>query len=281
MRIENQPIVVKIVERSDSPIRDLRLHRMAVGMVMRGEMNIYHNDHCTNVPSGSVYLLEEGVHYVDTRCEDGVFEQIVFYISPEMLQQAIVYQTTTYGLTSQTSHICNNCAYHNFLVVAAPAMVSDFFHAVNRNFRHNLLSTTPACQQMKVSELIFTILLGESECLQRRLLLGSDRYKADFVRTVYNNLFTDASVEQLAEQTNRSLTSFKKEFSTHFHSSPHQWFVAQRLHRARILLTTSRMTISEIGAQCAFTNISHFIKLFKRHYKTTPAALRKQLQERK
>jgi AraC-like DNA-binding protein len=40
------------------------------------------------------------------------------------------------------------------------------------------------------------------------------------------------------------------------------------------------MTISEIGAQCAFTNISHFIKLFKRHYKTTPAALRKQLQGR-
>ncbi len=32
---------------------------------------------------------------------------------------------------------------------------------------------------------------------------------------------------------------------------------------------------SEIGVECAFSNISHFIKLFKLRYKETPAAFRR------
>ncbi|MBQ5843935.1 MAG: AraC family transcriptional regulator, partial [Alistipes sp.] len=40
----------------------------------------------------------------------------------------------------------------------------------------------------------------------------------------------------------------------------------------------TNMTISEVGISCAFTNISHFIKLFKQRFHTTPAVLRKNIQ---
>ena len=88
MRMESleQPLIVKITENCDSQIRDLHLKRMAVGMVLRGEMRLYYNDHCTAVSSGKIFLLGEGVHYVDSRCENGLFEQIVFYISATALQ---------------------------------------------------------------------------------------------------------------------------------------------------------------------------------------------------
>jgi AraC-like DNA-binding protein len=49
----------------------------------------------------------------------------------------------------------------------------------------------------------------------------------------------------------------------------------QEEQRAKILLFSTNLTISEIGNQCAFTNISHFIKLFKQRYGDTPAALRR------
>ena len=38
---------------------------------------------------------------------------------------------------------------------------------------------------------------------------------------------------------------------------------------------STNMTISEIGVECAFTNISHFIKLFKQRFDDTPASMRR------
>ena len=272
-----QPLIVKITENCDSQIRDLHLKRMAVGMVLRGEMRLYYNDHCTAVSSGKIFLLGEGVHYVDSRCENGLFEQIVFYISATVLQDAIVTLSAICDVKSRNNHSCEQCAHHNFFVADASGVLIDFFNSVNQNFRRNSIIQSEAYQRMRISELIYHILVGNSDCLKARLLSGADHYKSDFARTVYDNIFTTASIEQLAQQTNRSLTSFKKEFSNQFNSSPHQWLVAQRLHHAKILLTTSQMTISEVGTRCAFTNISHFIKLFKRRYGTTPSAFRKDL----
>ena len=79
----------------------------------------------------------------------------------------------------------------------------------------------------------------------------------------------------LAEQTNRSLTSFKKEFKRLFNAPPHRWIIEQRLDRAKIMLSSTSRTVSEIGAECAFANISHFIKLFKQRYNETPASFRR------
>jgi AraC-like DNA-binding protein len=83
----------------------------------------------------------------------------------------------------------------------------------------------------------------------------------------------------LAELTNRSLTSFKKEFKRLFNASPHRWIVEQRLDRAKIMLASTSRTVSEIGAECAFANISHFIKLFKHRYNETPASFRRKCSQ--
>ena len=88
------------------------------------------------------------------------------------------------------------------------------------------------------------------------------------------SLFPDGSECWLA-QTNRSLTSFKKEFKGIFGMPPHRWIVEKRLERARMLLISTNKTVSEVGTECGFANISHFIKLFKRRFGTTPKTLHK------
>jgi AraC-like DNA-binding protein len=111
--------------------------------------------------------------------------------------------------------------------------------------------------------------------VRRKLVRSTDSSTNLFVNTIYDNIFNDISIEGLAEQTNRSLTSFKKEFRRIFDTSPHHWIIEQRLDRARILLASTSRTVSEIGAECGFSNISHFIKLFKQRYNRTPASYRK------
>ena len=281
MQREESPELLKITECADSGVRSMQLSRMAIGMVVRGEKIIYHNDHSTTIRQGEVYLLQPGIHYIEHRCREGIFEQINFYLSSQLLQQIIVNLTTNYSVSTTSTHKCDHCRHHNFIVTAPTDMLAEFFHSVSRNFRLQSFRDPRISQQMKLSELVLIILSGEDNCLKNRLVSGADRYQTEFIQTVYNNIFTDVSIEQLAEQTNRSLTSFKKEFWSQFHTPPHRWLVEQRLHLAKILLTTTQKTISEIGTECAFTNISHFIKLFKHHYHTTPAALRKELKTEK
>ncbi len=91
---------------------------------------------------------------------------------------------------------------------------------------------------------------------------------------MYDHIFDDISIDELAALCNRSLTSFKKEFKRVFLMPPHQWFIRQRLMHARMLLISTSKSISQIGSECAFPNTSHFIKLFKKEYGMTPATYR-------
>ena len=130
-------------------------------------------------------------------------------------------------------------------------------------------------QRIKLNELIYLLLTEEDGCIRRKVLRSSDTASGQFVNIIYENIFNDVSVEMLAEMTNRSLTSFKKEFKRLFNAPPHKWIVEQRLDRARVMLASTTRTVSEIGAECAFSNISHFIKLFKQRYNETPASFRR------
>ena len=107
-----------------------------------------------------------------------------------------------------------------------------------------------------MTELIYLIASHEDCCIKSKLLSNVDAAKENFEQTVYDHIFKDISIEELSKLTNRSLTSFKKEFRRHFQMPPHKWY------------------ISEIGNECTFPNTSHFIKLFKKEYQMTPATYR-------
>ncbi len=129
-------------------------------------------------------------------------------------------------------------------------------------------------ENIKMTELIYLIASHEDCCLKSKLLSNVDAAKENFEQIVYDHIFKDISIEELSKLTNRSLTSFKKEFRRHFMMPPHKWYIRQRLMHSRLLLISTSKSISEIGNACTFPNTSHFIKLFKKEYQMTPAAYR-------
>ena len=231
-----------------------------------------------NVDSGvfSQDVLDAGFHYEENIMGvNGKFEQITFYISPDTLQQAIFGLNINYGLSFSSRHSCVKCSSLNFVSERADTPLHNFFVGINISLRNSGLLHNDVGQRIKLNELVYLILSGEDGCIRRKVLRSSDIDSGNFVNIIYENVFNDISIEMLAEMTNRSLTSFKKEFRRLFDAPPHRWIIEQRLDRAKILLASTSRTVSEIGAECAFTNISHFIKLFKLRYKETPAAFRR------
>lgn len=269
------PDVVKVVEEESRGVSSIDLSRTAIGYVLKGCKRIYRNDRSIEIASGEMFLLTTGVHYEENIPLEGAFEQVVFYVTSESLQRVIIELNTNYGLAYDATHRCGECQGAECVVACPTTALSDLFQGLNRLLRRNELRENGIGRQIKLNELVYLILTEGSACMRARLLTCSDVVNNHFAREVYNNLFTDLSIEALARKTNRSLTSFKKEFRRQFAEPPHRWFIDQRLQRAKILLFSTNLTISEIGNQCAFTNISHFIKLFKQRYGDTPAALRR------
>lgn len=269
------PTIVKYVEKTHTGIETINLSRYAIAYVLRGRQYIYDGDRRRQIGRGDLLYLGIGRHYLESVPEnDQPFEQIVIYYTPQELQRVLMHLNVTYGLTITNKHSCEKCRNGSFVVAEIGATIRNFFLNTNSYLRDKGSYRDETAENIKMTELIYLLVTQGDGCIRSRLLASVDAAQESFEQVIYEHLFKTVPIETLAEKTNRSLTSFKKEFRRHFNAPPHKWFVKQRLIHSRLLLISTNRSISEIGNECGFPNTSHYIKLFKRAYRMTPAAYR-------
>lgn len=278
----SQPMTVKYVETARNGIQSHTLSRCAIGFVLKGRKYIYDGDKRQVVNRGDIFFLDMGHHYMEDIPENGQqFEQILFYYSPSDLQRVVMNLTMSCSMTVANSHTCENCNTHNHVVESGWSSARNFFIGINNNLHNDSRQQDLTGDILKLAELTYLIMSHEDCCLKNKLLNSIDISKGNFEQVIMDHIFKDVSIEELAEKSNRSLTSFKKEFKRHFRMPPHKWYIQQRLMRSRLLLISTSKSISEIGNECTFPNTSHFIKLFKKEYIFTPASYRHRFSQLK
>lgn len=270
-----EPTIVKYVEKTHTGIETIQLSRYAIAYITRGRQYIYDGDRRRQINRGEILYLGIGRHYIESVPEhDQPFEQILFYYTPEALQRVLMHLSVTYRLSISNKHSCERCRNSAHLVAEAGSVLRNFFLNTNSYLRERGLHHDETANNIKMTELIYLLVTQGDSCIRSRVLASVDSAQENFEQVIYDHLFKPVSIESLAEMTNRSLTSFKKEFRRHFNTPPHKWYVHQRLIHSRLLLISTNKSISEIGHECSFPNTSHYIKLFKRTYNITPAAYR-------
>lgn len=278
--LTRQPSIVKYSQSERMGIQSQMLTRHAVGFVLKGRKLIFYGDVAHEVRHGDLFYLGAGTHYMENIPENNrAFEQIVFYFSPEQLGRCLTLLSVNCGLNISEHHSCDNCRGQKHVVYPAWPAMRGFFSSMNQYIRDGILPGEPTAEIIKMMELIYLIVTNPDCCIQNNLLEHSDILRESFEQIVHNNIFTDASIEDLARETNRSLTSFKKEFKRQFFESPHKWMIKQRLMHARLLLISTGKPIAEVGTECNFPNTSHFIKLFKKEFGLTPSVYRHRHKE--
>ena len=80
-----------------------------------------------------------------------------------------------------------------------------------------------------------------------------------------DNYSLDLSLEQLANYSGRSLSTFNRDFRKAFGTSPQKWIIARRLQSARKMLREGKIQVQDVMADVGFCNLSYF----SRHYKET------------
>ncbi len=120
--------------------------------------------------------------------------------------------------------------------------------------------------------------------LDGRVKVVDEREEERFARVLQYGIEHQATLVELADMCCLSLSTFKRRFRDRMSMSPHEWFVQQRMKLAYRIISEVDISTNELSQLCCFSNASHFITVFKRHYRTTPNRLRRSMmkaQERK
>ncbi|MGI4863512.1 MAG: helix-turn-helix transcriptional regulator [Janthinobacterium lividum] len=125
--------------------------------------------------------------------------------------------------------------------------------------------------KIKMQELLYFLFqeLARREATPARHLHTADVQQLYQVRAaLLASLGTPPSVPALAQAAGLSETKLKQLFRQIFGTSPYDYYQRARLEEAKRLLRSQ--TVSEVGYQLGFTNLSHFARLFEKHHGLTP-----------
>jgi AraC family transcriptional regulator len=93
------------------------------------------------------------------------------------------------------------------------------------------------------------------------------------------DLSGDLSVEALAALAGLSRAHFTRTFREVVGESPHRYVMARRIERAKQLLSTGDLALSEIAQEAGFCSQSHFTRVFRTHLDLTPQQYRLRRRE--
>lgn len=134
---------------------------------------------------------------------------------------------------------------------------------------------------LKVKEII--LLLSQTQNSESIQLILSQLFSPavyTFKQIIEANLFSQLTIEELAQQNNLSVSSFKREFAKIYNDSPANYIKAKKLEKAAELLELSEHRITEIAFDCGFNDLANFTKSFASRYNISPTNYRQKLNNK-
>lgn len=128
---------------------------------------------------------------------------------------------------------------------------------------------------LKLKEIILLLMKTDNHPQVSQIIrsLFSERMFT-FKETVEAYLYTPASIDDLANLTNTSLSTFKREFTKIYKTTPSRYIIDRRIEKVADLLKVSDDAISSIGYSCGFATPAHLTRVFKSKYNKTPSQYR-------
>jgi AraC family transcriptional regulator len=112
--------------------------------------------------------------------------------------------------------------------------------------------------------------------LRGGLPMWRQKHVAEFIE---EHLAEEISLAALAELADLSLYHFARAFKQSFGVPPHSYHMARRMDRARSLLQSPALSVTQIGIQIGFRETSSFTRAFRRFTGLTPTEYRRHRED--
>lgn len=127
--------------------------------------------------------------------------------------------------------------------------------------------------QIKVQELLYLLFkkLSARENIPHQNINNADAARLLHIRNeIISDLSTPPVLHELAQIAAMSETKLKQLFKQSFGDTIYNYYQRARMEEAAFLLKQGRRSVAEAGYELGFSNLSHFSRLFEKHYGLTP-----------
>lgn len=222
---------------------------------------------------GQCLFVKKGAHIIE-QVFDATFCLIVFFVSDDFITHTLRDHQPGKPVSTQSGNI-PAVAY-----IDADNSLHAFFNSIATYFMDHQ-EVNKSLLELKFRELILNVAgnpRNETVTSYFHSLVANNAGET-MRKTMEENFQYNLRIEDYARICGRSLSAFKRDFETHFSTTPGKWLLTRRLQHARILIHTSEKSISEIAFESGFENTSHFSRTFKQYYGYPPTGLRHRKDE--
>jgi transcriptional regulator GlxA family with amidase domain len=126
--------------------------------------------------------------------------------------------------------------------------------------------------QARLREVLFCALRGPQGGVLRALVEQQGQFAgiAEALTWLHNHYTEPLQVDTLARLANMSLSTFHAHFKRSTHSSPLQYLKRLRLLKAKALLVTEPLNVSQVAYRVGYQSTSQFSREYKRYFDHSP-----------
>lgn len=221
--------------------------------IVSGEAMVYNGDEFVIAKEGSVIVFPPNKGYKHTSEHAQISYLWVHFTGSEVLSILDRYGINTFP----TIHTANG-----------ENRISNYFQKIFDGFAKN-----DKFRDYDLASLLDRLLIeiGRSisaEQGEKRLFKKSIRHINEF----YNK---PLRITELAKMENVSMTTYNFHFKRQMGMSPTKYILTLRMHSAKELLESSKISIRDIGAMVGYDDFNFFTKIFKKYTGKSPSAYRK------
>jgi AraC family transcriptional regulator, exoenzyme S synthesis regulatory protein ExsA len=242
---------------------DIWSHHNYFIYVISGKKKWYTRNQEMLVQEGDCLFVRKGAHSV-YQFFDTEFCALVLFVPDDFIRSVLIDNQIKTGSQDDYS------GFNSLFSVDPGRQVDTYFKSF---FAYLTGSQNPgeALMELKFKELIIVTATSAGSNNLRRYFASLCKTAKPSLRDVMENNFTyPMKLDELARLSGRSLSAFKRDFTSDFGTTPGRWLREKRLNHARYLLENTDKSVTETAFESGFKNNSHFNRVFKEHFGMTP-----------
>lgn len=233
--------------------------------IVRGRQIIENPDHSrTTVPENHMLFLPKDLYLVSDYVPDdgGKFEAILFFLDDRIIEKYLRSSVPDYHPTTPDAR--------SLFTTPANTQILSFIDSLKRVYGD--YHESHALLEIKLLELLHLLAIKDRShsflnALTNFSKPGGKRDIHSFMEEYYTR---NLKLDDYAQLTGRSLSTFIRDFKQTYNTTPNQWIIEKRLEKARQLLTDTNLSVTEAALEVGYDNVSYFIRAFKKKYGVTP-----------
>lgn len=196
---------------------------------------------------------------------DNIYESMMFSLKDDILKSFLSTAEIDIPKIKAEGEIKSEVYPMNEYLVA-------FVHSLKPYF-NNQSGMNPGQLRLKMMELLYDVAEYNKNVFFQILQLHQP-VRTDVRQVMEQHYASPVNLEELAYLSGRSLSSFKRDFQSIYNTSPASWIREKRLSKAKEMLESTQMSVTDICYSLGFENVSHFSRIFKAHHGQSPSSYR-------